>query len=477
MTKSEEYCGDFLRHLVQQFNGLLPLQNISSLTNISQVLEQPRRVTHKPIYILLLIIAMVTCVVMFSAQVWIIATRDWNIEGYLNEDPEDYFAVRWGTNMWGNVADRKLLILISTPITFLLCIILIQMLKNATVMRMLLFSLISLVIGMFFLVFSTYSVQCLIMMGVKAPLLFKLLTLVTLLPVPLLAAVFMALAYSTMIQVLEQKDFVSSNDLKTCYLSFSILLSIFFIFFSLATMTFSIHVVTADMQKEHWNSTRNYINDKECSDNGYRDHYSGDYNYNHRTTKTTTDIVDKPEKCYGKSLEYDDLQIMSFFSISQEFVTESVIFLGIFVILSGKKITKNSLIIPGIMLFVSPIFMSVAFFNVIDQEVNFPQVGETTSSGQEDIFFSQGDIFYMLNSINTLVPFIIGFICVLNGASVIISFFEFLFRTILSFLVFVCILLFTLLQVSLKLARSLATRRRPNHSSMMSHEEPEDKIA
>merc|ERR1712207_113011 len=106
----------------------------------------------------------------------------------------------------GRLGDRNFVILFSTPIIFVLCIVLILMMKNITVIRMLLLSLTTFFIGTFFLVFSICSVQYLIMTGVKMPLLFELLTHVTLLPVPLLAAVFMALAYSTLVQVWVQKE-------------------------------------------------------------------------------------------------------------------------------------------------------------------------------------------------------------------------------------------------------------------------------
>merc|ERR1712042_301787 len=355
---------------------------------------------------------------------------------------------------------------------FLLCIVLILMMKSTTVLRMLLFSLTTVFIGTFFLVFAICSVQYLIMMGVKIPLLFKLLTLVTLLPVPLLAAVFMALAYSTLVQVLVQKDNESSSRSKTCCPSSDpelhlcgifTFLSVVFIFISLFTMTFSIQVVTTNTQR-HWNSTRNHEYDEECRDKEYRNRY---YDY-YRTTTTTTTVapVEKPEKCYGKTLDYDIQQMMAFFSISQEFVTESVMFFGLFVLLTGKRITKKSLFIHGILLLASTISTCIAFFNVMDKEKNFLRVGETSSLSQEIIFL-------ILNCINAFAPFIVGFICLLLGAFCIISFLEFLFRTILSLLVFVCILFLSPLQLLLLLASNLATSKMPHYSPWMSNDEPE----
>jgi len=474
MKKSEKCCGEFLGHLVQVFNGLLPLPSISSLTNIGQVLQQPRKVTNKPVHILLLVLAMVICVVMFFAQIWVLAIRD--CDGtyglcFFVRDPEDYFARRWENiffNWVGFIAARNIIILTSAPITFLFCTVLILMMKNTTVLRMLLFSLTTFIIGTFFLVFSICSVQYLIMMGVKIPLLFKLLTLVTLLPVPLLAAVFMALAYSTLVQVWVQKENESSSSSKTCYLTFFTILSVVFIFFSLFTMTLSIQVVTTNTQ-EHWNSTSNHGYDEECRDKEYRDRYSSNYDYYRTTTTTTTTTVapvEKPEKCYGKTLDYDIQQMMAFFSISQEFVTESVMFFGLFVFLTGKRITKKSLFIHGILLLASTISTCIAFFNVMDKEKNFLRDGETSSLSQENIFL-------ILNCINAFAPFIVGFICLLLGASCIISFLEFLFRTILSLLVFVCILFLSPLQLLLLLASNLATSKMPHYSPWMSNDEPE----
>merc|ERR1719481_2134577 len=289
----------------------------------------------------------------------------------------------------------------------------------------------------------------------------------------------MALAYSTLVQVWVQKEKESSSSSNTCCPSSDpelhlcrifTFLSVVFIFISLFTMTFSIHFVTTNM-KEHWNSTRNHEYDEECRDKEYRNRY---YDYYHTTTTTTTVApVEKPDKCYGKTLDYEVLQMMSFFSISQEFVTESVIFLGLFVFLTGKRITKKSLFIHGILLFASTVSTFIAFFNVMGQEKNFLRVGETSSLSQENIFHHQGNIFFILNCINTFAPFIVGFICFLLGASCIISFLEFLFRTILSFLVFVCILFLSLLQLLLLLASKLNNTKMPHYSTWMSNEEPE----
>ena len=64
MKKSEKRCGEILEYLLEVFNVLLPQPSISSPTNIGQLLQQPRRVTHKSVHILLLVLAMILCVVI-----------------------------------------------------------------------------------------------------------------------------------------------------------------------------------------------------------------------------------------------------------------------------------------------------------------------------------------------------------------------------------------------------------------------------
>merc|ERR1719334_2338830 len=131
----------------------------------------------------------------------------------------------------------------------------------------------------------------------------------------------------------------------------------------------------------------------------------------------------------------------------------------------------KSLFIHGILLLASTVSTCIAFF--MGQERNFLRVGETSSSSQENIFLNQGNIFLILNCINTFAPFVVGFICFLLSASCIISFLEFLFRAILSLLVLVCILFLSPLQLLLLLASNLATSKMPHYSPWMSNDEPE----
>merc|ERR1719308_468001 len=137
------------------------------------------------------------------------------------------------------------------------------LMRKTTFISMLVASLISLILGMFFLVFSFFTVQYILLMGVKFSLLHKILTLITLFPVPLLSSLFLALSYSNILQLKEEKEEDKSSNSESCCLTFSMFLSISFIFLSMATMTTTNLAIKNGIQ-ENWNTTRDHRSDIEC---------------------------------------------------------------------------------------------------------------------------------------------------------------------------------------------------------------------
>merc|ERR1719431_818592 len=305
--------------------------------------------------------------------------------------------------------------------------------------RMLLFIIISLVLGIFFLVFSFSTVQFIILMG-KLSFLHKILTLASLLPVPVLAVVFLALAYTNIVHLKEENHKENLNNSKKCLLSVGIFLSIFLCFLSLTTMTMSNLTITSAMQK-NWNSTRDHSYDDECRE---KKAYYNDYGYYRTTTTTTVSPKEKPMKCYGKTLEHKVEYRMTFFSISQLTVSESLLFFSLLVILSGRRLTKISLCIPGMLLFASAISTCIAFFSGLDP--NF--------DGYEN-----SNLFLIMNGLATLGAFAIGFLCFVIGSSALISFLELVLRLILSSIIFIFIILFSLVQCFLQLASRLCNMK------------------
>ena len=140
------------------------------------------------------------------------------------------------------------------------------------------------------------------------------------------------------------------------------------------------------------------------------------------------------------------------FSISQLCVTESLLMLCLFVMLTGRRISKMSLFIPGILLFVSAISTVIFFFTrVIHYEIT-------------------GLLFSILNTINTSAALTIGFISIFSGAALFVSFLTQIFKVILPISLAVFIIILTVLKGFLKLANLL-------NSNIMKHtetnEEPE----
>jgi len=394
----ETSCGEYLGNMVQLFNSILPMPDISSVTNanVGQVLKQQRRITHKPVHILLLLLAMIICVLMFSAQLWFVSIVRSIVSTSCNTfydcEVDDYFARNWGPFPIKNI------ILIPTPVTFLLSTILILLMKKTNVLRMLLFIIISLVIGIFFLVFSYSSVQFIILMG-KQPFLPKILTLASLLPVPVLAVVFLALAYTNILQLKEENNKENLSNSKNYLVPVCIFLSISICFLSLSTMTMSNLTITSSMQK-NWNSTQ--------------------------------------------TLDYRVHERMAYFSISQMTVSESLLFFSLIVILSGRRLTKKSLFIPGLLLFASAISTCIAIFTGLDPNLDDYEISS---------------LFFIMNCLAIFGAFVIGFLCFVTGSSALISFLELVLRLILSSIIFIFIILFSIIQCFLKLAIRLGSMK------------------
>jgi hypothetical protein len=130
------YLVELLDNQVKMFRKLLQFPSLSTFAD--QVKKQPRKITNKLVHILAILLAMMVCIVMFSAQLWYIATMDCTPElGCYNsfEDRNDAFARDLDITQLARVEDRKLVILISTPITFLLCTILLLLIRETTKLR------------------------------------------------------------------------------------------------------------------------------------------------------------------------------------------------------------------------------------------------------------------------------------------------------------------------------------------------------
>jgi len=356
--KTSEAFGDCGALLQSQINLLAKLFSLPSTTffiSLSEEINKPRKLPNKPVHILYLVTAIIICILMFTTQLWNTMETDCEEDRkWISCDPKDSFARDYDNFHIARFEDRKLIIFVGAPIIFILSSMLCFLLKETTPLRMLLSSLISLVIGIMLFYFSLFSIQCIIFMSGKMTILFKILTLVSLSPVPLLSATFMALSYNNLVQMTEEKGAEPWSKKKISLLGISGALLIIYAGLSMtATVNSSITVMQKTQSK--WNSTRDYDYDCECTDNcyNYRD-YSA---YAERTSSPKS----KPEKCFLRSLSYHVKDEVVFFSVSQMCVTEAVLFLTLFFFLVGKRITRKTLFLPGLFLFAAGISNIIAY--------------------------------------------------------------------------------------------------------------------
>merc|ERR1711936_1323121 len=150
-------------------------------------------------------------------------------------------------------------------------------LRGITTLGMILSGLISLGMGIFFCLFSVDTVQLTILLGSNMSSLSYIIKFVTMMPVPLLAATFIALAYSNFTQIQEETQENSSSKHKTCVIPMLIILALGLIVLSLVVMVSSNIIIMSTVQG-HWNSTRDHSWDKECRDDDMD--YDMDYGYN-----------------------------------------------------------------------------------------------------------------------------------------------------------------------------------------------------
>merc|ERR1712215_103217 len=157
-------------------------------------------------------------------------------------------------------------------------------------------------------------------------------------------------------------------------------------------------ITVMEKTQSKWNSTRNYEYDYDCDENynNYRDYSE----YIERSSSPKS----KPEKCFLRSLSYNVKDEVVFFSVSQMCVTEAVLFLTLFFFLVGKRITRKTLLLPGLFLFAAGISNIISYC-----------LGHSL---QQDYSL----FFLILNGVPTISATGIGFALIIAGISFATSF-------------------------------------------------------
>ena len=130
--------GELLAHQVEIVSKLLPLSNIITLKELDRIFREPRQVKIRAIHILFILMAMIACLIMFSAQLWDMAITECTRGSCFStfEDPGNIFASTWLYGIIHGTSERKLIILISTAVTFFFCTTLLLLMRNTTTIRL-----------------------------------------------------------------------------------------------------------------------------------------------------------------------------------------------------------------------------------------------------------------------------------------------------------------------------------------------------
>lgn len=432
--------------------------------------------SNKELHIICIAIGMLISTAMFSAQIWILDTNS-------NKDVENFFAKGFVNGLFGTFyrSDRVMVITISSVIAFLVSITMICLIARTTHTRLLFLSFLGLGIGTFFIIFSSYTVQYIILMGIGLPGYFevKLVYLSIFICVPILGSLFLAISYSSITQIFGHQTYVKSSSPKT-WLTYTVtLLAILLIFLSAATM-FSTNWTTMMVVQEKWNSTDLQRMSRDCVDEqsnyyGYRnsDGYKNnqrmadEYNYDYElpttttTTSTTTSTTQRilPEKCFGKELAFQVQYWASLFSISHLSHIESLLFFSFFILLTGKKVIRGSLFLPGLLLFGTSIL--TVTFGIFTATFGRNEISSTTPT----IIDIQNKVF-ILNCISIGTAFITGVVCLFVGNEFLINLLSFVYKFILILIVLLINILYTLYGCVIKAAGNV------NHMAMKKKQEP-----
>ena len=165
------------------------------------------------------------------------------------------------------------------------------------------------------------------------------------------------------------------------------------------------------------------------------------------------------EKCFGQEIDFQ-VQAKAFaFSLSHLSHIESLLFFSFFILLTGKKIIKGSLFLPGLLLFGSSIL--TVTFGIL-----------TTTFGKSGISFTTLKIFdfhnkvFILNCFSIGTAFITGVVCLFVGNGFLINLLAFIYKYILILTVFLINILYMLYGCVMKAAGNI------NHMTMKKKQEP-----
>jgi MFS family permease len=332
-------------------------------------LKDPIALARRPLHYAAIALVMLLAAAMFSAQVTDVVTSPGKEDGPEMfprlEEPDNTYARRRSTITYMTVGETKLMVLVSAPVTLLLCLALLLLTRHASALHTLLAALLALAMAAFHCFLSTVSLSWMLLLAPSSITTLSLnLRMGIALAEPLLAAVLTALALSYLGSLAQRKEGTEEPPTR-CRRAASGLATVA----ALATIVLAMTALALNSDNlmtslsGHWNTTESARYQSDCPEGAarnYRQYYWDDDG--NRRLQTTTTPASWPDHCFGVSLDSRLKRAFTYFSLSQHGLSYSLLVLGLLVILAGTKLRSTILLVLGIAIFGSTVATTIFYF-------------------------------------------------------------------------------------------------------------------
>ena len=342
-------------------------------------LKDPAALARRPLHYAAIALVMLLAAAVFSAQLTDVVTgpgkedRPLDVPGWMAgwlEDPDNTYARRWNFIGHMRVSDSKLMVLVSAPVTLLLCLALLLLTRRTSALHTLLAALLALGMAAFHCFLSTVSLSWMILLAPSSVSTLSLnLRMGIALAEPLLAAALTALALSYLGSLLQRKE-VTEEAPTGCRRGATGLATVA----ALATIGLAMTALaltsdnTMTSLSGHWNTTESTRYKSDCPEGAARNqrrdyprYYYDDEGVRRVQTTTTTTPAPWPDHCFGVSLDNRLQEAFTSFSLSQLCLSWSHLVLSLLILLAGTKLHRTILLSLGVTIFGSTIATTIFY--------------------------------------------------------------------------------------------------------------------
>jgi hypothetical protein len=382
-----------VERMVSSVATLLPHIPLNTSLEVPVVL--PRRALHHT----LLLLAMVLTAGVFGAQITdaILADQDQDDSySYFPSltDPDNTYA-RWRTLVGLDLVTSKLVVLICSPVSFLLCLPLLLLTHRSTQLHLLLAAMLALAMAATHSFLSVDSLSWMLLLDATSlsPTSY-VLRLAIALAQPLLAATFTALGLS-FLQALGGKSAELSTKWKVCKTSLVTMAALTILVLAMVSLTETSTTLGTSLSTQ-WNSTEDHRYSRECSKD------TRSYRYDYDYERSTTARPAKPSYCYDVSLDYRVEAAYNLTNLSLLSLSTSHLLLGLLLLL-GPRLSPAILLVLGIAMFGSAITATISYAASLREYMDASNIAWIASPSVAVVFGLLGGIGLCIGGCSTFI--------------------------------------------------------------------------